>query len=163
MPINRRSSVSWLIGRFALILLIALIAMPFSSPGQAKRGSDICGGNSTVDTQGAKTAREARDFLAQLQAAVKANDKNQIAGMISYPLLVLRSGKRSHIRQKTAFVESYDQIFTQPVRDAVLHQSSQCLFGNDQGAMVGKGEVWFTELAAGGMKIITVNESASSM
>jgi hypothetical protein len=81
--------------------------------------------------------------------------------MISYPLLVLRSGKRTRIRQKRAFLASYGQIFTSPVRDAVLHQTAQCLFGNSSGAMVGNGEVWFREQAPGQWKIITINESAS--
>jgi hypothetical protein len=145
------------------VFVLSIVAMPFSLSPQVRNGSQACGGNSTVDAMGASTAKLSRDFLAQLQSAVKANDKRQIAGMISYPLLVIRSGKQTRIQQRKTFVANYDQIFTAPIREAILHQSAQCLFGNDRGAMVGRGEVWFTEQQGSGMKIITVNESASSM
>ena len=111
---------------------------------------------------GEKTATSARAFLAQLQAAVQSNNKEAIAGMISYPLLVLRSGKRTHEQKPQAFLANYSLIFTDPVRDAVLHQTAQCLFGNSSGAMVGNGAVWFREEGPGQWKIITINESATA-
>ena len=55
---------------------------------------------------------------------MQSNNKEPIAGMISYPLLVLRSGKRTHIQKKQAFLANYSLIFTGPVRDAILHQDS---------------------------------------
>jgi hypothetical protein len=149
--------------RLALVqtVLVVVCAAPGLLEAQAASGTQACGGNSTVDILGAKTAMSARAFLAQLQAAVQSNNKEQIEGMISYPLLVLRSGKRTRIRQKQAFLASYGQIFTTPIRDAILHQTAQCLFGNSSGAMAGSGEVWFREQAPGQWKIITINESAS--
>jgi hypothetical protein len=131
------------------VLLVVVCAAPGLLEAQADSGPPACGGNSTVDALGAKTAMSARAFLARLQAAVQSNNKEQIEGMISYPLLVLRAGKRTRIRQKQAFLGSYEQIFTSRVRDAVLHQTSQCLFGNSSGAMAGHGEVWFREQAPG--------------
>jgi hypothetical protein len=145
------------------LLLLSTLTMNSSVSSQTKNGNNVCGGNSTVDALGPETAKLSRDFLVRLQSAVRANDKRQIAGMISYPLLVIRSGRRSRIQQRNTFLTNYDQIFTAPIRNAILHQSAQCLFGNDRGAMVGNGEVWFTEVQGGGMKIITINESASSM
>jgi hypothetical protein len=93
---------------------------------------------------------------------VQSNNKEAIAEMVSYPLLVLRSGKRTRIQKKQALLSNYGFIFTDPVRDAVLHQTAQCLFGNSSGAMVGNGEVWFREEAPGQWKIITINESATA-
>lgn len=146
--------------RHGWLLTVALLASgiaPSPAPAQA------CGGNSTVDALGADTAAGARAFLAQLQSAVRSNNVGQIEGMVSYPLLVLRSGARTHIRGKEAFVASYARIFTPAVRDAILHQTAQCLFGNSSGAMVGNGEVWFREEGAPGQwKIVTVNRSASA-
>jgi hypothetical protein len=149
--------------RLALVqtVLVVVCAAPGLLEAQAASGTQACGGNSTVDVLGAKTAMSARAFLAQLQAAVQSNNKEQIEGMISYPLLVLRSGKRTRIRQKQAFLANYGQIFSTPIRDAILHQTAQCLFGNSSGAMAGSGEVWFREQAPGQWKIITINESAS--
>jgi hypothetical protein len=144
------------------LLLVMICAAPLQLEGQADGGTQACGGNSTVDALGAKTAAGARAFLAQLQAAVQSNNKEQIAEMISYPLLVLRSGKRIHIAKKQAFLSNYSLILTDPVRDAILHQTAQCLFGNSSGAMVGNGEVWFVEQAPDQWKIVTINESATA-
>jgi hypothetical protein len=144
------------------LLLVAICAAPGILGAQPGSGVEACGGNSTIDSMGAKTATSARAFLAQLQAAVQSNNKQQVAGMISYPLLIMRDGKRTRIPRKEAFLASYERIFTTPVRDAVLHQTAQCLFGNSLGAMVGGGEVWFREQAPEQWKIITINETAST-
>ncbi|HEX4019995.1 MAG TPA: hypothetical protein VHX63_02525 [Acidobacteriaceae bacterium] len=138
---------------------IAVLLAVSVAPGIARAQSPACGGNSTVDALGAETAAGARAFLAQLQTAVRSKNKKQVETMVNYPLLVLRSGTRTRIRQKATFLASYDQIFTPTVRDAVLHQTAQCLFGNSSGAMVGDGQVWFREQAPGQWKIITINES----
>jgi hypothetical protein len=115
---------------------------------------------STVDIQGPKTAAAARAFLADLQAAVKANDKDKIAGMISYPMNFIHDGKRTRIRDKETFLARYDSIFDEHVRAAILKQSFHCLFGNANGEMIGRGEVWFSEMGDGTVKVITVNPSA---
>ena len=120
---------------------------------------EACKG-STVDTQGPKTATAARAFLAELQAAIKANDKHKIAGMVSFPMNFVTGGKRTRIRDKQTFLARYDTIFTEHVRTTILEQSSHCLFGNANGEMVGHGELWFTELGDGSVKIITVNTSS---
>jgi hypothetical protein len=150
-----------LIGVGQTVLLVAAFAATGVLEAQVGSGALHCGGNSTIDALGATTATSARAFLAQLQAAVQSNNKQQIGDMIGYPLLVLRSGKRTHIPQKRAFLTNYEQIFTGPVRDAIFHQTAECLFGNSSGAMIGNGEVWFREQAPGQWKIITINESAS--
>jgi hypothetical protein len=153
---------SFRLGLVSTLLLLMLCAVPLQLEGQADGGMQACGGNSTVDALGAKTAAGARAFLAQLQAAVQSNNKEQIAEMIGYPLLVLSSVKRTHIAKKQAFLSNYTLIFTDPVRDAILHQTAQCLFGNSSGAMLGNGEVWFVEQAPGQWKIVTINESATA-
>jgi len=164
-PHPRGQMASSRIRPFRLILVpIFLWVMLCATPllAQAGGGTQACGGNSTVDALGEKPAASARAFLAQLQAAVQSNNKEEIAGMISYPVLVLRSGKRTHIQKKQAFLADYGLIFTDPVRDAILHQTAQCLFGNSSGAMVGNGELWFREQAPGQWKVITINESATA-
>ena len=144
------------------LFMVMVCAAPLEMEGQDGAGPQACGGNSTVDSLGTKTAASARAFLAQLQAAVQSNNKEQIAEMISYPLLVLRSGRRTRIRQNKEFLTNYGLIFTDLVRDAILHQTAQCLFGNSTGAMVGNGEVWFREQAPDQWKVITINESATA-
>lgn len=140
---------------WAVVILAGLLA-PAAAQTQA------CGGNSTVDILGARTAASARAFLGKLKTAVRANDEEQIGSMIGYPLLVIhRSGTRSHIRGKKEFRAGYARIFTPAIREAILHQTAKCLFGNSSGAMIGDGQVWFREQDhPGEWKVITVNENA---
>jgi hypothetical protein len=143
-------------------LCIAAIACSLASVQPLRPQSptnEKCEG-STVDIQGPKTAKTARAFLAELQAAVQANDKDKIAGMISYPMNFIHGGKRARIRDKQTFLARYNTIFNEHIRAAILSQSSQCLFGNANGEMIGQGEVWFSEMEDGSVKIITVNPSA---
>lgn len=146
-------------GLIQTVLLVVFCATPAILAAQAGSSTSPCEGNSTIDVLGTKTATSARAFLTQLQAAAQSNNKEEIAGMISYPLLILRDGKRTRISRKEAFLANYDRILTAPVRDAILHQTPQCLFGNSSGAMVGSGEVWFREQAPDQWKIITINET----
>jgi hypothetical protein len=149
------------VGLIQTVLLVVLCAAPGVLEDQAETSTAACGGNSTVDLLGAKTAAGARAFLAQLQAAVQSNNKEEIAGMVGYPLLVLRDGKRTRVQRKEALLSNYDRIFTAPVRAAILQQTAPCLFGNSSGAMIGSGEVWFREEAPEQWKITTVNETAT--
>ncbi|WP_158750730.1 hypothetical protein [Acidobacterium sp. S8] len=142
----------------ALLLLSAASSMALS----AQSGIDEQCDGSTVDTQGPETAKAARAFLAELQAALRANDKQKIAGMVSYPVNVIHAGKRAHIRDKQTFLARYDSLFDEHLRKVILEQSAHCLFGNANGEMIGQGEVWFSELGNGSVKIITINPTAGT-
>jgi hypothetical protein len=126
---------------------------------QSNGDSQACSG-STVDVQGAEVAKKSRAFLAELQSAVSTDDKNKVAAMISYPLLVIHGSQRTRIKTKAAFLSGYPRIFDDQVRRSIAQQSAKCLFGNYQGTMIGNGEVWFSEQQNGTVKIITVNPGA---
>jgi hypothetical protein len=153
---KRISTAGCLAGALLLALAISLPASAQSSP-----DAQSCQG-STVDLQGADVAKKSRAFLAGLQQAVSSGNKIKVAAMVSYPLLVIRGSRKTYIKTKAAFLSSYGTIFDEHVRKAVAQQTSKCLFGNYQGAMIGNGEVWFSEQANGTMKIISVNPNAGS-
>jgi hypothetical protein len=140
-------------------LVIFSGATPFPIHARAVPQSKGCEG-STVDLLGPGLAKKYRAFLADLKTAVRNGNETAIASMISYPLLFIHGSRKTHIREKAAFLSSYKTIFTQYVRQMIAQQSEKCLFGNDQGAMVGNGQVWFTELKDGSVEIITVNTTA---
>jgi hypothetical protein len=147
-------------GSLATALLLAL-ALVLPTSAQSTQDPQACPG-STVDLQGAEVAKKSRAFLAELQSAVSSGNKNKVAAMVSYPLLVIHGSRKTRIKTKAIFLSNYDTIFDQHVRKAVAQQTSKCLFGNYQGAMIGNGEVWFSEQANGTMKIISVNPKAGS-
>jgi hypothetical protein len=139
-------------------LLFVTVLSPLLLHAQATN-EEKCDG-STVDLQGEKTAKEARAFLDELKDAVRANDKQKIAGMISYPVNFIHGGKRTHIYSKQTFLAHYDRIFDEHLRKTILDQSAHCLFGNANGEMIGSGQVWFSEMGDGSVKIITINPTA---
>ena len=141
---------------FAAVLSCAPPSMQLHS--QAANGEKC--ESSTVDMQGEKTAKEARAFLVELKDAVRANDKQKVADMISYPVNFIRGGKRTRIRSKQLFLALYDRIFDEHIRKTILDQSAHCLFGNGNGEMIGNGEVWFSEMGDGSVKIYTINLTA---
>jgi hypothetical protein len=144
-----------MVGFAGLLVLCANVALR----AQTTPAKQDCPG-STVDLQGEETARKSRAFLAELQAAVSTGDKTTVAGMISYPLLVIYSSSKARVRTEAQFLSHYDSIFDAHVRKAIAQQTAKCLFGNYQGTMIGDGEVWYREQASGAMKIVTVNTSA---
>jgi len=155
----RYKRISTAAGLAALFVLSLAIALPASA--QSSPDTQACQG-STVDLLGADVAKKSRAFLADLQQAVSSGNRSKVAAMVSYPLLVIHGGRRTHVKTKAAFLSSYGTIFDEHVRKAVAQQTSKCLFGNYQGAMIGNGELWFSEQANGTMKIISVNPSAGS-
>lgn len=88
---------------------------------------------------------KARSFLIKLQAAVRSNNKAQVAAMTRIPLRVNRGpGKFRLYRSKQLIINNYDRIFTSKIRTAILAQDPKDIsIVGTEGAMVGSGEVWF--------------------
>jgi hypothetical protein len=137
-----------------------LMAFVFLSPVHCQaQESSRCNGNRTVeDAWGTKVASETIAFLTQLQRALRAGDKKQIASPVHYPLRVFDGSLTIEISSPSDLVTRYSSVFSRDVRQAILTQSGECLFGNDQGMMIGNGQVWFELESSGEMKIITINK-----
>jgi hypothetical protein len=135
-----------------VVLSVALTALAFP-----QRVTKTDCGHSTVADFSPSLQPKANAFLASLKAAVKAQDKRRVAGMMQYPLLVNMSKGHTQIKTTTQFIAEYDRLFTPPIRKAIEEQTPACLFASWQGVMIGGGEVWFEEQSNGSMKIKTLN------
>jgi hypothetical protein len=63
-------------------------------------------------------------FVAQLQRASQGNDRNAIAAMIAYPLMIsIGGGVRIPIADAATFLARYDDIFTPELRDAIARRT----------------------------------------
>ena len=82
-------------------------------------------------------------FLANLKAAVAQHDNAKVASMVAFPFSLNGRGKRRGIWNRTAFLRQYNAIFNSNVRHALEEQTCHSLFGNWQGAMIGRGQIWF--------------------
>lgn len=80
--------------------------------------------------------------LSRLQAAVRANDRRAIIATIAFPLRVNDAGAVRYYRDAQSVERDFDRIFTARVRRSILRQRPDRLVVRDQGAMIGKGEVW---------------------
>ena len=100
-------------------------------------------------------------FLAGLQQAVAAGDRRKVARMVLYPLRTRIRGRRVVLRGPRQFLARYDALFNPHVKSVLAAQKFEGIFRNWQGYMVGRGEVWFEQLAdTGEFKIIAVNNTA---
>ena len=123
----------WLGGlALSLFLAVGLLAVP--TDGQAKQDYTFVG---------IKDAAQVPKFVASLQKALAADDKNAVAGLVSYPLMVSLGGQDLEVADKAAFVRDYDRIITKEIKQNILAQPLGDIFVNKQGVMVGTdGKVW---------------------
>ena len=89
------------------------------------------------------TEKEASDFLAALQAAVAQDNRGQVADLVAFPLNVNAGAAQVTLSSKQEFIDSYAQIIDPQVKAAILAQTTDGLFVNWQGVMIGRGEVWY--------------------
>ena len=122
--------------------------------------SSPCPNSTVAEARGAEVASRAKAFLANLQQVVKANDAKQFAALVNYPVRVIDGGHRTKVATAAELIQKYPTIMIPQLKQAILSQSPECLFGNYQGMMIGDGQIWFDEQAGGAMKIITINPSA---
>jgi hypothetical protein len=134
-----------------------MLAAALIVPAFPQRAAKMDCGHSTVADFSPGLEPKANAFLASLKAAVKAQDKHKVAGMVQYPLLVNMSKGHKKMKNAAQFIAEYDRLFTAPIRKAIEEQTPACLFANWQGVMIGDGEVWFEEQPHGSMKIKTLN------
>ena len=154
--INNRSRSLKLLAGWLVLALAPLLSHALCRAQDTSR----CANSTVEDAWGPAVASEARSFLVRLQRIVKTGDKKQFASLIHYPIRVLDGKHSIEISSPSDFVEKYSSILTPDVKHAILAQSATCLFGNGQGMMVGRGQLWFRKESSGDMKIITINLSA---
>lgn len=75
--------------------------------------------------------------------AVKINDRQGVADQIAYPVLVNDRRGSKTITTRKKFLNEYDNIFTEPFRNAILKHVPHNMSADWKGVMLGNGEVWF--------------------
>ncbi|MRT55197.1 hypothetical protein GJV11_03595 [Enterobacteriaceae bacterium RIT693] len=84
------------------------------------------------------------DFFNNLKAQIAAKNKPEVAKLVAYPITVKLGGKKVQIKSQPQLIKNYDAIFTPDLVAAVSAQQYEDLFANDQGLMIGKGQIWFS-------------------
>jgi hypothetical protein len=100
-----------------------------------KRIDEIFGAEVTIEM--------VQNFLAELKNAVRNNNAEKFAQLISYPLHCYNSGKLVIISNKEEFVKSYASLINNDIKNLILSSNIDNIFINYKGIMLGRGEIWF--------------------
>jgi hypothetical protein len=82
------------------------------------------------------------DFYQGLQLSVAKGDAKSVADHVTYPISATIQGKKITIATKQQFIDSYQQIMIDKVKQALLNQKVEDTFVNYKGVMVGNGQIW---------------------
>ena len=77
-----------------------------------------------------------------IQKAVADDDGAAFAEWVSYPITVTADGEAMSIADAGQFAEQYDNILTDEIKAAISGQKWADVMVNDQGIMLGDGQVW---------------------
>jgi hypothetical protein len=146
-------------------LLLALVAALSLSvvPALAQSDAEV---NTRIDTVlGDHTLyREAFDGI---QTAINEDDATAFATWVSYPINVVADGETMSIADEEGLVAHFDSILIDDIRAVVADQLWQDVFVNDQGVMLGGGEVWLNGIcvddscAAFDVKVIAIQSTSN--
>lgn len=101
---------------------------------------------SRYNAAGIDDADEFDETFELLQTALADNDRDTFADYIAYPIKVTIDGNRTEIKNKEEFLQYFDEIMNENVKNAFLNQKIEEVFVNYQGIMVGDGQIWLNQL-----------------
>lgn len=105
---------------------------------------------------GVDDAKAVEKFVSGLQKAVAMDDRKAVADMIHYPFATYDLGEKVKDYPAPAdVIADYDVLFNQEVKDVIAAAKPETFFANQEGIMLGQGEIWFN-LFDGELKINAV-------
>jgi hypothetical protein len=107
---------------------------------------------------------EVEQFFKSLQQAIDKRDKQAVASMISYPIVVIINGRRQSIKNDASLVKNYDYIFDKRLSEFLIQTKTEGLWARSEGVATPGGEIWFSGVSKDPqhtdkyeIKIITIN------
>jgi len=89
---------------------------------------------------------QAKDFFAKVQKAIDADQRQDVAAMVSYPLRSYRDGKLTAVKTKAELLARYDSIFDPGTRCAIKAATVEDVWGNWHGFTVSAGVIWWDRI-----------------
>ncbi len=100
-----------------------------------------------------------RAFVVQLQAAVAGDSREQVAGMLKYPLYFHGQSKTITLHNVHETLRNYDLVFSDKLRRAVAEQQIWNLGSMTNGVAIGYGFIWISEPNENGpLKVTSISE-----
>ena len=111
--------------------------------------------------QSGMSKEEAAAFVSTFLEAVKADNREAVAGMIRYPRQVKTPAGEAQVAGAAESLTYYDDIFTQDFRKKLEETPATDLFCKDGLIGLGDGSVWFYPATVeDDMSVTSVNVSA---
>jgi len=122
-----------------LIVFAGILVLPAAIAGAQDSHPDV---DKSISNNVGDPAKFQAVFTG-LKQAVQQHDASSVAALVSYPITINPRTKQAiSVRTSQTFIARYDQIVTPHIADVIEKQKYEDLFVNDQGAMLGSGEVW---------------------
>lgn len=144
--------------RSKLLIACLLVATATASSSFALGQSASCEkGNISAEPEA--TVKDATEFLANLQQALKTGNRSKVMELVHYPLTASTNDATLHIADSAELTKKYNAVFTARWRKAILQQDAGCVNRvGDKGYMLAQGALWFDKIESEGMRIISVNQ-----
>jgi len=111
-----------------------------------------------LDDEPSATITSIEIFLSELKLDVKEDNRDKVAKLVHYPLLVSTPSGRSYIHSQIDFKARYNEIVPSALKTLLLRQQAKCVSRvGAQGFTIGNGEVWFDVFSDGNVKIFTIS------
>ncbi len=132
---------------FSFAILRTVIATPAITPSSTTAVIVTPKASPLTTNTPTEREREEIDFLLEIQDAVRTDNKEKLASLIYYPITIdMLDGSELKMQNAAEFVANYEKIVIPEWKEIVLAQEPTELFSNWQGAMVHRGELWFTSV-----------------
>lgn len=80
----------------------------------------------------------------KIKKFIELEDKEEVADLVMFPVTFMENDKYIKVYNRKQFIENYDKIITDDIKSAVSTSTYKDIFSSWRGAMLGNGEVWFT-------------------
>lgn len=108
-------------------------------------------------SMGIDNPQSTKAFLAQLRSAADNKDQQAIVNLVSYPFSTYDAGTLLKTYESSdELLNDFDQVVTPPILEAMSKADYSTLFANDQGIMIGNGELWANQIDSD-LKITAIN------
>ena len=138
---------------------LALLLTIFSGQSHAK--PTVLGKNCDLAAVGGSDAQAFLAFDRELRDALSRQDAGKMALLVKYPLRINDDRGSYYLHDPHSVGGRYSEIFTPPIRDAVLKQQADTVWCNYSGIMYGDGAVWINPKGQG-FAIEAINASATT-
>jgi len=107
-----------------------------------------------------------RRVMEDFQKAVAAKDATAASALVHYPIDVEIAGKKTQLKNPSAFVKEYDKFMTPDIAKAITGTRYADAFANYKGVMLGRGEVWINGICKDSacknvdVKVVTIQSTS---